>query len=75
MQLFDNKLCYDAQLQLSPYKELVKLSEIDTRIIEINEKDVLENDNLLDNDSEFDSKEEIVFKGRNSKYPKRVIFS
>jgi len=61
---------------LSAQKEFIKLCEIDTRIIEINEKDALESNNNNNNhnndDSEIESTEELVFKGRNSKYPKRV---
>jgi len=78
MQIFDNKFFDRTKLELSSNKESIKLSEIDTKIIEINDKgdlDVLGTDNNNINESEIDSNEELIFKGRNSKYPKRVIFA
>jgi hypothetical protein len=75
LQLFHNNKFFE----LSSNKELIKLCEIDTRIIDINERenlDVSEINNIItdNNDSEIESNEEMVFKGRNSKYPKRVSF-
>jgi len=50
--------------------EKINFCEIDTRIIDNNE-----DTNILNNEkSENENIEELIFKGRNSKYPKRVYF-